>query len=75
MKDGSPCPFPATHYWGPVKMCCRHFDFFVHGGLFNRDAMVPLGSHIDIVREYNEKCERDSILPDADCPAKKLGTS
>ncbi len=71
LKDGSPCTEPAAHYWGTVKMCCQHFDGFVWGNIVpTKERQIP-PRHIDIVEEYNERTERDSILPGADCEAKK----
>jgi hypothetical protein len=59
--DKSPCTNPATHHWGPVKMCCRHFDQFASGLLDLKDA-VRAPRHLEIVEEYNRQTHRSSSI-------------
>lgn len=68
--DKSECLKPATHHWGPVEMCCDHFDLFVDGLLDLKDA-IQERRHTEIVEEYNRKCKRPSVLPGAPCDSEK----
>lgn len=73
MEDGSTCPVPAAHHWGPFHLCCTHFDMFVRE-LLDLPHTARL-RHIDIVEEYNRQCRRGSLLPGGKCDAeKKPGT-
>lgn len=70
MADGTDCPIPAAHFWGPVGFCCAHFDAFALTILRLRDlpaAYVHSPRHIDIVEEYNRQCGRTSLIPGAKC--------
>ena len=72
MADGTDCPIPASHFWGPVGFCCAHFDQFALGILRLQDipsAYTEHPRHIEIVEEYNRQCKRSSLIPGAKCTA------
>ena len=70
--DKRECGNPASHKWGPVAMCCDHFDQFVAGLLDLKDAITER-RHIDIVEEYNRRMKpfNQSTAIGTDCKAKK----
>lgn len=68
MEDGTDCPIPASHFWGPVGFCCTHFDHFAPT-LFREKSLPQNPRHIDIVEEYNRQCRRTSLIPGAKCEA------
>lgn len=68
MADGTDCPVPASHFWGPVKMCCTHFEEFTDG-LLDQRRLPAKPRHIDIVEEYNRQTQRNSLIPGTKCAA------
>jgi hypothetical protein len=72
MADGSECPVPASHFWGPVKMCCTHFEEFT-AGLIDTAKLPQKPRHIDIVEEYNRQRRKadetftTSLIPGTKC--------
>ena len=64
--DGTECPVPASHFWGPVKGCCTHFEEFALS-LLRLDKLPHDAKHIDIVEEYNRQCGRTSVIPGTKC--------
>lgn len=71
LGDGTDCPIPATHFWGTVNSCCRHFEKFVLT-FIHVEKLPENPRHIEIVEEYNRQCGRDSIIPGTHCvPEKK----
>lgn len=68
--DKSACANPAAHNWGPVLMCCHHFDLFV-GSLLDLNEAIQRRRHTDFVDEYARQCQRASLLPGAKCDADK----
>lgn len=68
--DKTVCGKPAFHNWGPVLMCCDHFDAFV-AGMLDLNEAIRDRRHSDFVAEYAKKTQRASVIPGADCDSKK----
>lgn len=68
---GVPCGLPAAHKWGPLDLCCSHFDELVTA-MFEIKGAVQDRAHQDFVRIYEERTHRSSFTEGSTCETKKV---
>jgi hypothetical protein len=64
------CGQAATHEWGKVRFCCRHFDGLIIA-LYDLNEAVSERRHTDLVEIYEENMKRTSRLTDVLCQVDK----
>lgn len=65
--DGHPCGSIATHHWGPVLLCCPHFDEFIIS-MFDLAEEVRRRRHSDLVTYFESQRQQASRILGPDIP-------
>jgi hypothetical protein len=66
---GVPCGLPAPHKWGPLDLCCGHFDELVTA-MFEIKGAIQDRQHQDFVRIYEERTHKSSLAEGSTCNAR-----
>jgi hypothetical protein len=67
---GVPCGLPAPHKWGPIDLCCEHFDELVTA-MFEIKGAIQDRQHQDFVKIYEERTHKSSLADGAECTTKE----
>lgn len=67
---GIECRARANHQWGPLYLCCRHFDELVTAMFEIRDLAAER-QHKDFVRIYEERTHKSSQAEGSACGEAK----
>jgi hypothetical protein len=66
---GVPCGLPAPHRWGPLDLCCSHFDELVTA-MFDLQSAVRDRRHEDLIKIFEEGTKRSSLAEGSTCEEK-----
>jgi len=67
-----PCANPATHRWGPLLYCCRHFDRVVIA-LYDLNEEFKAARHRELVRIYEANSRKFSQIEGTKCKGDSDG--
>jgi hypothetical protein len=66
---GVPCGLPAPHKWGPLDLCCGHFDELVTA-MFEIKGTLEDRQHEDFMKIYEDRTNKSSLAEGSTCEEK-----
>jgi hypothetical protein len=63
---GAECGRPAPHLWGPLRLCCGHFDDLVTA-MFEIRGLIHDRQHQDFVDIYEARTHKSATAEGAHC--------